>query len=568
MFKSFLVTSAFLFSLVASFAAQAQSLTVEQKLSDLNQLFSMVESGYGPLRFKSTKLKLNVSDLRLKYEPLVRATTTNGDFYYLMKKLVAEFQDGHFGISIPSDHEASLPITTDLVDGKVLIDTVDLAQLPNPSPDQPQGQLNPIPLQRGDEVISINGVDIQDVLDDLQAYVGSGYGPSARRSVAQALFVRRAASLPVPTGKARIEVRRGTSKVIEVLKLDWIEKGTALDEKTSVPQRFNARMRLLNPSLDLLSMHSMLESVYGPERLERSFRCSGGTRITIPSDATVIMKEPFVAYYHPTAKGNVGYLRIPHYYWIDADGTLKFDERYAQYQYAISLLEKNTVGLVIDQDHNCGGSVSFLESMVGLFMDQPFQPLQFQLLASKQTYVELKAGIASAVPHTSESAFWDQLLKLVLTNWQDGKFMTPKTAISGYELVQPSPVRYSKPVVMLIDELSGSGGDAFPAMMKGFGRATLIGTRTSGLGGHVNEQPSLFYSQMQIRMTKSLFYRPDGVPVENNGAVPDVPYVITRDDFMYGYKGYQEFYLNVLLNKIDSTPLEKVETPLAAKYGR
>ncbi len=103
---------------------------------------------------------------------------------------------------------------------------------------------------------------------------------------------------------------------------------------------------------------------------------------------------------------------------------------------------------------------------------------------------------------------------------------------------------------MLIDEMSGSGGDAFPSLMKGYGRATLVGTRTMGLGGHVEEQPNLTYSQLSWRTTKSLFYRPDGVAVENNGAVPDYPYTITREDFMYEYADYQKFYLNVLFSKL------------------
>jgi hypothetical protein len=70
------------------------------------------------------------------------------------------------------------------------------------------------------------------------------------------------------------------------------------------------------------------------------------------------------------------------------------------------------------------------------------------------------------------------------------------------------------------------------------------------LNSHVVEQPPLFYSRIQARMTKSLFFRPDGVAVENNGAVPDIGYTITRDDFMYGYKNYQKFYLEKLLELI------------------
>ena len=103
---------------------------------------------------------------------------------------------------------------------------------------------------------------------------------------------------------------------------------------------------------------------------------------------------------------------------------------------------------------------------------------------------------------------------------------------------------------MLIDEMSGSGGDAFPAMLQGNGRAVLLGTRTMGAGGHVVEMPPLNHSGISPRMTKSLFYRPDGVAVENNGAVPDISYTITRDDFVYEYRGYQKFYTEKLLGLI------------------
>ena len=57
-------------------------------------------------------------------------------------------------------------------------------------------------------------------------------------------------------------------------------------------------------------------------------------------------------------------------------------------------------------------------------------------------------------------------------------------------------------------------------------------------------------SGMLVYITKSLFYRPDGVAVENNGAEPDIQYTPTRQDLMGGYKGYQSFYLMALLEKI------------------
>jgi hypothetical protein len=47
-----------------------------------------------------------------------------------------------------------------------------------------------------------------------------------------------------------------------------------------------------------------------------------------------------------------------------------------------------------------------------------------------------------------------------------------------------------------------------------------------------------------------MFFRPDGVPVENNGAVPHIPYKHTLNDFKYGYLEYQKFYTDKILEMI------------------
>jgi C-terminal processing protease CtpA/Prc len=130
--------------------------------------------------------------------------------------------------------------------------------------------------------------------------------------------------------------------------------------------------------------------------------------------------------------------------------------------------------------------------------------------------------------------------------WAKGDRLAPKTTFHNNRELQPNGIRYTKPILMLVDEMSGSGGDAFPAMLQGMQRAKLMGVRTMGAGGHVQAAPGLNYSSNRLNLTKSLFYRPDGVAVENNGAVPDIAYQPTRDDFLYKYKNYQNRYLEEL----------------------
>ena len=528
-----LLSLVLILQLVSGFAF-SKVLTTEQRLADFTQLNLSIDSSYGPLLYKQQVRGLKLQELRDKYQALIRQSKTNSDFYYLIVKYISEFHDGHFGALIPTDYKAEIAIQTDLIDGKVLIGDVDRKKLSEKD----------FPFVKGDEVISLDGVPALQVVDTLSESLGGGFVLSEKRTAAQALFSRSARRFPVPTGSVVVQVRHGISDIIDTVSLKWEVSGTPFDEQMGV-QSFNQPAPAGRTQYNSLSVKPMLEELFGPERLEKSFRCSGNTRIAIPADATVIMREPFVAYYHPTEKGNVGYLRIPHYSFE------KPQDAFKQYEYVVDVLEKNTVGLIIDQDHNCGGSVDFLHYMVGLFISEPVKPMQFQLLASKSEYFQFKGWMTESVSDSIEYKQMEKVLSLIKSAWELGDYLTPKTSISGEDWIYPNRIHYTKPIVMLIDELAGSGGDAFPSLMGGYKRATLLGTRTWGLGGHVEELPPLYNSAINVRMTKSLFYRPDGTPVENNGAVPDVNYSITRDDYLYDYKNYQKFYLKTLLEKVE-----------------
>src|ERR1700693_3606751 len=105
--------SALLFSglLLASavFATPINNLTSEQKLSDLNELVSIVKSGYGPLEYKKAKLNIDAATLAKTYSEKVVATQSNAEFYYTIERFIAEFHDGHFRGNVPTDLSATVP---------------------------------------------------------------------------------------------------------------------------------------------------------------------------------------------------------------------------------------------------------------------------------------------------------------------------------------------------------------------------------------------------------------------------------------------------------------------------
>jgi hypothetical protein len=387
----------------------------------------------------------------------------------------------------------------------------------------------------------MDGRPIASVVKGLSKYLGAGYQETALRMATMYLGLRPAAALPPGTGTANLKIRRGTSSIIEPVTVRWYGSGILDEDMPPKELAVEGEWGAVSADYEKLSIDDTFADL---PKMEQGFRCQGVTRTAIPKDAVRLMSSPFVAYYHPTPKGNIGYLRVPHYSWgTDAD------LRFKQYEYAVSELEKKTVGLIIDQDHNCGGSVSFLEKFVGLFTDKPYKGLEFQFLATRAEYLTFKHWVDADSRLTLEGSDLVGVIDLVKSAWQNGSRMSPKTTFRNNQMIQPNRIHYTKPIIVLIDEMSGSGGDAFPAMMQGLGKLTL-GTRTMGAGGHVTAMPNLDISANKVNITKSLFFRPDGEPVENNGAVANIAYQPTRDDFLYEYRNYQKRYLEELAKLI------------------
>lgn len=524
-----------LFLAIISGSLLALPLTSEEKRSEIRELSTLIKSQYGPYEYKVKALKMDVDALVTRYSTTAE-TSSNLEFFYLLNRFVAEFRDSHFNSLVNTNHVSLLGFVADRVEGKALIDEIDRRILPEGT----------FPFERGDEILSIGRKNVADIVEELGSYLGSGYRQTNLRSATMLLGFRPSSRVPPQYGTTMVSIRHGTSSIIDTVELAWVQKGDLVDEMATNHAPVRSSARPLYRAMDYLDL-SNRDFFEGFPKSEKSFRCSGRTRIEIPRNAVMLIEEPFVAYYHPTPKGNVGYLRIPHYYWKPPMAAADESElRFKQYEWVVYQLEKNTVGLIIDQDHNCGGSVDFLEKMVGLFAERPYLGLGFQFLATRNEYLTFKTWLNSEILHTVEGMQFAKVLDLMKSSWAKGERMTPLTTFEASALLDPNPIHYTKPIVMTIDELSGSGGDAFPGMMQGIGRAKLLGTRTMGAGGHVQNMAALAYSGNQLRMTKSLFFRPDGTPVENNGVIPDYLYTTTRDDFLYGYRNYQQTYLKQL----------------------
>lgn len=243
-----------------------------------------------------------------------------------------------------------------------------------------------------------------------------------------------------------------------------------------------------------------------------------------------------------------------------APGDWNTQLKYIQkYKAILSQYEDTTDVLVIDQTHNPGGS--YCSEFYQIFArNEDDAPVQF-MNVDRRWINEITAWAAEIDP-TLESEVARQILAVarqIEIGYDAGKSITDKPAAlwGSRKNNPPTDFHWTKPMLVLIDELAGSCGDIFPMLVRDNGRAKLFGSRTMGLGGNVEEVALLTNSNAALRLTRGLFTtnRDDGIYpttalMENNGVAPDYPYEHNVADFRGGFVGYVRAFSDKALEQI------------------
>ncbi|RZA07211.1 MAG: protease-like activity factor CPAF [Proteobacteria bacterium] len=569
------VAAAALFLLAIAPAAEA-ALSVEQRLSDYGQLVSIVKRSYGPLRWKKESIGLDFAKLTTDFETRVRAVKSDAEFYRTLSAFLSSLKDGHTKGVIPSNYTGSLGFVADLVAGKVLIESVDTLKLPSVI----------FPFKRGDEVIAIGDRPVAQLIDELSQINHNGNEASTRRIAAARLTVRReAAGFEVPKGITTVTVLPAGAKQPVTVSLTWNNTGSPLvelddlgavledqaNEGSATSGEDSFAEAIAKSSFANLALPKATRDDFA--RIGLSDMGSPKSVFTLPEGARVLDKLPITAAIYQAAGKRIGVLRIHSY--MD-DGLLEALKR------ALIEMEQETDVLVLDQTYNPGGSVSLVSKIVGLFADKSYRDMNFVVRPSLN-WMESFRGLSDKADETLAKNSQDVVANVLKGRFEylegevrsaieQKRFYTAPFSLdltgAGYGMIQPNAsVRYTKPVLLLINELDFSGGDEFPALMKDNGRVTLFGAQTAGAGGNVNEYGPLANSYFKFNLTESLMVRPNGQFVENRGIVPDVAYAITEDDFNNGYRGYVAAFTKEALKLTGMSDAEIAEGTKPAVAG-
>jgi hypothetical protein len=516
-------------------------------LADLENLRGIFYVKYAPGAWKAEQYGWDLDAEIEKAKELVASSDgmTIKEYQRLLKKIANSAKDYHVETSFATNEEAYLPFGLTEAGGRYFITWIDRKSFPDGS----------LPFREGDELTAFNGREMSAVMDELAASVGMDNVPHSDRGLlAETFFSRQAAKgYPVPQGAAAMTVRRADGSTVEA-PMEWF-----YFKDWASPQPFVA-----DRNRDGLPLEWTMMMLAGqPPAADGRGNISNRDGF-LPALGEILWEAPagnsFRAYiYRSPADGRrIGFVRVPSFVIRDPDKSV------ADFAALVERFNAETDALVVDETNNPGGYVFYMYALASMLTDKPLPLPMYRINMTQGDAMDTallvrraeRAGVKTdedAVKFFGKTSFTGYPTDLALFNWQlsfykkylesweAGDRISRPLYLFGIEELKPhKTVRYTKPLVVLTNELDISCGDFFPAMLQDGGRAVIFGERTAGAGGSVNrvEYPPNLLGISSLNLTGSFAVRPNGQPLENLGVTPDIPYLVTPEDVQGGYRGY------------------------------
>jgi hypothetical protein len=559
--------------------SKLEALSVDEALGDLDVLASTIRREYGALSYKKARFGFDLDAEVAIAKAKIQAGQTEGDRVRPFYELLAKLRDGHIGLAyrLRGDDTSEWSLTDTFV--TPIGGAYYLSAAPTTSG-----------LQVGDKLVSIDGIAAERLEAALSPLIQTGTPECTRHKLGlqmtQRPFYVPAELQPTgPTAKVVVEHADGTSFTTDVA---WVAKtGMAGQVVVPTPSDTASEPPMLSPHLAYLVATLQQRAQSTPIWLTQKVRDTFGVVDVTPQtatlsefgvytspaipEATTAMRFPNRAYKYGFNGKTVLVVRVPTFNlplqnadenvaWVAA--VLANDK--AADRAATTLAEKPADVVVIDVSHNPGGSVPYTQGLAGLFITSPVPNIVQETRASRRQLSSLLTSVSNGDAvgraiwqkrYDDTEAAYDRGDELAPFAAMSGQFLGPKFPFvgvqqSGDNMLPPHPtVRCEKPLLVLHDELSGSGGDAFPTILQNAGVAKTFGARTAGAGGAVMSV-QLPYSGAVFSFPVGLFGAYDAEParvrlVENNGVTPDFPHAVSIDDFRGGYVDYSTAFSQI-----------------------
>jgi hypothetical protein len=551
-------------------------LLPDQRVLDFENLAALYAKRYAPYDWKRQTFGFDLFDVK-PWLDRVREAKDDLEFFEMELEYVASLQDSHSGFQMTSTFSANLGITVDIYDGKVLIDSINRSLLP----------FSRFPFEIGDELVSVDGKDVEEWISLLATWRRYGNPAATRRAAAGRITVRSQSTCPraVELGDtAQVVIRRADGSLGEYT-LPWTKSGTPIYNVGPVPMVRDAQQQQLDPAGLWEQLHTWqlpgndpllqrIEWAVDADGAPRTFINGQGSRTPIFASGLPVSfvqrlgKSSSDFHFSGTYLANgktIGFLRIPGFSPSSQANAIR------ELDTEIDYMQKNTDGLVVDVMRNNGGGCYMLDAASRL-IPYPFYFFGEEIRAT-QSHLNSYQSQADLVKAMRLDDWivnrWQSFADAIKEALNSNRGMTwPIPACAPYGSTwpptdvdnAPAAIVYTKPMIVLVDEFSVSAADIFPSMIQDNGRAPLVGMRTNGGGGSVSGWYTGFFSESYSTNTNTLVVRKNAIAtpdlptaryVENIGARPDIPLdYMTRDNLMTNGKTFVEQFTSILYEMI------------------
>src|SRR5688572_14682000 len=229
-------------------APASAQLTVDQKIHDFENIAAVYAKRYAPYEWKKELFGFDLFDLR-PWLDRVAQSSDDLEFFEIVMEYVASLNDTHSSFAMPSSFTADLGFSVDIYDGKVVIDSINRTRLP----------LAQYPFQIGDQLISVDGTPVEELMTEFSRFLKRGSPLSAKRTVADFLTFRPQSRIPraIDLGTVATVVIERSSGALQTFSIPWLKSGMPLRWIGPVPSpQFSSSFALAEAA--------GLPSYYGP----------------------------------------------------------------------------------------------------------------------------------------------------------------------------------------------------------------------------------------------------------------------------------------------------------------
>ncbi len=531
----------------------------QEAMEDYEEMVALFRQLYGPLEYKETLLGFQFDQWVAEQRQKVAQAKNDTELFAAYAEFISKFKDGHVSIRFAMNETGftkyTVPLTIAPIEGKVV-----LVEIGDGLPKDGRFQV-------GDEIVAVDGKPVLSYLPSILKY-NTMATPESNEHWIFRIFSRDFYMLDIlpqsPTVQVTFKNKDGAVwNENFVWRLTKAENEKVNFATLSKDDKYS-RAFYVHAATDA-SVLNWGESApfFDTKEVNKEYRwlkVQANEEFRKKYDLKEDQKPDIFAVMYNYQGKNILLVRNYTYYHQDLSNSVYMNG----YRAILDQWQPYADVLVLDQTHNTGGS--YCEDFARLFMKNDGGGFVQALNVDRKWMWDLQFEWINEIAQAnkSQTATNEEVLayrlmgKTVEEAYDRGERMTsPQPIMGGYKRIQPdSKFVWKKPMLVLVDEMAGSCGDAFPMLIKANGVAKLFGKRTMGLGGNV-EPFVLKNSRATVRLTRGLFttHKQNEVYgaqdwIENNGVTPDIPYEHTLKDFRDGFVEYVKTFSEKALEQI------------------